>query len=236
MKSLIAALLFANAAFFAYAHFIGEPARRAVAADTPAPIPRLKLASEAGDLPARRCVSVGPFTEQAVAERAVLYLRSDRREPRLRTTQMDAAATYAVRLETPTLQQAARIAIRLRAAGVADVDVVPPETGATRASLAFGTYTQRERADARVAELRPYGVNPAITEQARSTTNWWIDVDRHDGDKPIDVAALQTAVPGTAGLATETCPDVGPPPAPARPALPVPGSPAGEPAGPAALG
>lgn len=228
MRFLVLALVFLNLAFLAFTKLIGEPAREPLPVDAGPPIPRLQLASEAGTQPvAPRCTSVGPFADQAVAERAVLWLRGDRREPRLRTTRRDAGTGYWVMVDAPTLQQAARVSMRLKAGGVADVEVLPPAADATRAVVSLGTFSDRAAADRRVADLRAYAVNPQVVEQPRTETLWWIDVDLGAAATPIDVSALERAVEGAQGLVGETCPVVGPsgnPPAGAAPAAPASGS------------
>jgi hypothetical protein len=224
VRALVLLLVFANLALLAWTQLIGEPSRRAAPPDPGAPIPRLQLASEAGAArPASRCTAIGPFADQAVAERAVLWLRGERREPRLRTTRRDAGAGYWVMIDTPSMQQAARVSMRLRAAGVADVEVLPPAADATRAVVSLGIYGDRTNADRRVEELRRYAVDPQVIEQPRSESTWWIDVDLVPGASPVDVGALERAVPGARGLVGETCPIAAPsdagavPPASAAP-------------------
>jgi hypothetical protein len=208
VRGLVLALLFLNLAFLAWVEFVGEPSRRPAAPDAGPPIPRLRLAAESGAVTsAPRCTSIGPFADQAIAERAVLWLRGERREPRLRSTRRDGGTGYWVMLDTPTLQQAARVSMRLRAAGVADVEVVPPAQEATRAVVSLGIYADRANADRRVDELRKYAVSPQVVEQPRTDTIWWIDVDV-GGAGPVDVGALERAVQGATGLVGETCPAV----------------------------
>jgi hypothetical protein len=233
MRALLLVLLFANLAVFAWTQLIGEPARRPVPADPGPSIPRLQLASEAGAArTASRCTAIGPFADQAVAERAVLWLRGERREPRLRTTRRDAGTGYWVMLDTPTMQQATRISMRLRAAGVADVEVLPPAAEATRAVVSLGMYGDRANADRRADELRRYAVEPQVIEQPRTESTWWIDVDVAAGASPVDVGALERAVQGARALVGETCPLVAP--TDPSPTMPSSTSPAVEPAAPSA--
>jgi hypothetical protein len=234
MRFVVLALVFLNIAFLAWTKLIGEPAREPLPVEAGPPIPRLQLASEAGTRPvAPRCTSVGPFADQAVAERAVLWLRGERREPRLRTTRRDAGTGYWVMVDTPTLQQAARVSMRLKAGGVADVEVLPPAADATRAVVSLGTFADRAAADRRVADLRAYAVNPQVVEQPRAETLWWIDVDLGAGATPIDVNALERAVEGARGLVGETCPAIAPG-TPSDGASSAPAAPAGTPPAPTA--
>jgi hypothetical protein len=223
VRGLVLALVFVNVAFLAWTRLVGEPMREPPPVDPGPAIPRLKLAAELGPGSSeRRCTSVGPFADQGVAERAVLWLRGEKREPRLRTTQKDAGTGYWVMIDAPTLQQAARVSMRLRAAGVADVDVLPPAADATRAVVSLGNFPDRAAADRRVGELRGYAVNPQIVEQPRTTSIWWIDVDLGTNSPPVDVGAIERAVEGAKGLVSETCPAIAPPgsPPPAAPATP----------------
>jgi hypothetical protein len=120
--------------------------------------------------------------------------------------------------------------MRLRAAGVADVEVLPPAAGATRAVVSLGIYGDRANAERRVEELRRYAVNAQVLEQPRADTAWWIDVDVAPGASPVDVGALERALAGAGALVGETCPAV----APATPAADAPGAaaPASAPAAP----
>jgi hypothetical protein len=226
VRALVLVLLFANLAVLAWTQLIGEPARRPVPAEPGPSIPRLQLASEGGVArAASRCTAIGPFADQAVAERAVLWLRGERREPRLRTTRRDAGVGYWVMIDTPTMQQAARVSLRLRAAGVADVEVLPPAAEATRAVVSLGVYGDRVNADRRADELRRYAVDPQVVEQPRTESTWWIDVDLPPGASPVDVGALERAVQDARGLVGETCPIVAPTdPGPAAPSSEVPGA------------
>jgi hypothetical protein len=226
---LILVLLFLNLAFYAWVQLIGEPSRQTVPAEPGPPIPRLQLASELqGRAPAARCTTIGPFADQAVAERAVLWLRGEKREPRLRTTSRDAGTGYWVMLDTPTMQQAARVSLRLRAAGVADVELLQPAADATRAVLSLGIYADRANAERRAAELQKYAIEPRIVEQPRQESAWWIDVDATAGARPLDVAALEKAVDGARNLTSQTCPAVTPaaPAATTAPATPADAEPA----------
>ncbi|MFO0449121.1 MAG: hypothetical protein ACK52I_10770 [Pseudomonadota bacterium] len=228
MKALVLALLFANLAFLAYVHFVGLPAREAAVPPPGPPIPRLQLAAEVPALGAGRCLSIGPFGAEADAQRALLWLRSSRLEPRLRSARREDGTAYWVSLETPTLQQATRVATRLRTAGVADVEVLPPAADAASAVVSLGLYSERERAERRLDELRAFAVAPTIAEQARAVVTWWIDVERPPGGRALDVKALVAAVPEARGSSVEDCPPVAPPTAaPAEaPAMPPVGTPA----------
>jgi hypothetical protein len=214
MRLLVLLLLFLNLSYFVWAQFIDDTDHTTPVPERNLEIPRLKLAAEvtapttAGAAPARgtRCVSVGPFKAQGGAERAVLWLRAMRLEPRVRNTENDAGTAFWVSASTPTLQQAASIGTRLRAQGVTDVEILPPTPGGTQAIVSLGIYTSRDRAEQRVAALRKFQIVATITEQGHRVPVWWVDVDLAAGSRPVDVAAMQANLGGSDALSLETCP------------------------------
>jgi hypothetical protein len=228
MRRVLLALLILNLAFFGYARFAAEPAPPPGAAEPPAPIPRLALLSELKAPPGPACLSVGPFADHAVAAQAAGWLRGGHHLARERSVEVDGPATYWVALTTKTLQEAARISMRLKAAGVSDVEVTPPGANQTAATVSLGIYSERERAERRVSDLRRLGVDAAVVEQQHKVTQWWLDVPQRVGDPPLDPGALHQAVPAAAGAAVEPCPEpapaTSPPPPAAVPDPPSPGS------------
>jgi hypothetical protein len=232
MRRVLLALLFLNIAFFGYAHFAAEQGAAPGAAEPSPPIPRLALLSELKAPPGPSCLSVGPFAEHAIAEQAGSWLRGAHHVSRERSVEVDGPATYWVSLTTKTLQQAAAISMRLKAAGVSDVEITPPGANQTEATVSLGVYSERERAEHRVTDLRRLGVNPSILQQQHKLTQWWLDVPQRAGDLPLDPGALHKALPAAAGAAIAPCP-VLPPPAggqPAAPTAPEPSSPGPAPA------
>jgi len=229
VRRVLVALVAANLAFFAYARLGGEPAPAPGAAEPAAPIPRLSLLSELKAPAGPSCLSVGPFAEHALAEQAGAWLRNAHHVSRDRSVEVTGPATYWVMLATKTLQQAARISMRLKAAAVGDVEVTPPGANQTEATVSFGVYSDRERADRRVTELRRLAVAATVVEQQHRITQWWLDIPQRPGDPPLDVGALHKAVPAAATTAVacpagpagapppETAPGGGPPAAPPTP-------------------
>ncbi len=205
MRRVLLLLALVNLAYFGYARFVAEPGAPPGAAETGAPVPRLALVSELKTPAGPSCLSIGPFAERAVAEQAGAWLRNGHHLSRERSAEADGPATYWVALTTKTLQQAARISMRLKAAGVSDIDVTPPASNQTDATVSLGLYSERERAEHRVSDLRRFGVDPAIVEQQHKVTQWWLDVTLRPGDPPLNAAALALAVTGAAGVTTLPC-------------------------------
>jgi hypothetical protein len=244
---VLLALLLVNLAYFGYARFVAEPGPAPGTAEPGPPVPRLALVSELKAPAGPSCLSVGPFAEHGVAEQAGTWLRNGHHLSHERSAEVDGPPTYWVALTTKTLQQAARISMRLKAAGISDIDVTPPASNQTEATVSLGLYSERERAERRVSDLRRFGVDPAIVEQQHKVTQWWLDVTLRPGDPPFNAAALIQAVSGAAGVATQPCAGAGQapketpatapappagtaPPAPAPKATPEPSSPGPAPA------
>jgi hypothetical protein len=206
MRTLFIALVFVNLAFFAYVQLIGGRADLPTTATNAGAVRRLALFGELAGASGLNCMSVGPFTEQLNAERAANALRTSRREPRLRTTQKQGATGFWVSLTTKTLQEAARVAMRLRAGGVTDVEIMPPEAGATEAVVSLGVYTDRERAQQRISDLKHYAIAPSIVEQPHSITSWWLDVDQQAGDPPLDAGTVVKTLAGASAVSVTSCP------------------------------
>jgi hypothetical protein len=211
MRILFVALVFANLAFFAYTQLIGRRGDGPATADPAGSVPRLALFGEFTGAQGLHCMSVGPFAEQLNAERAANALRTSRREPRLRAIQKDGGTGFWVSLTTNTLQQAARVAMRLRAAGVADVEIMPPEAGATEAVVSLGLYSDRERAQRRISDLKHYAIAPTVIEQPHTITSWWLDVDQQASDPPLDAGTLIKTLAGASAVSSTPCPDAAAP-------------------------
>jgi hypothetical protein len=223
MKAVFIALVFGNLAFFAYVQLIGGREEAPAPAASAGTVRRLALFGELAGAPGLRCMSVGPFTEQLNAERAANALRTSTREPRLRTTQAEGGTGFWVSLTTKTLQEAARVAMRLRTAGVTDVEIMPPEAGATEAVVSLGVYSDRERAQRRIGDLKHYAIAPSIVEQPHTITSWWLDVDQQASDPPLDAGTVVKTLVGASAVSVASCPATAapgstPPGAPSAPA------------------
>ena len=219
MKKALLALVFINAVFFGYVRLIANPEPLPPAPTKP--IPRLVLVGEsapAGPTQAKteqppdqsRCVSIGPVGDRAVADALKEWL-AVRYTPRERVVDSAGPTTYWVSLASKTMQEAARIAVRLRAAGVKDLEVLPPEGDRTAPTLSLGLFTDRARAERRVSDLRRFAVNPLIVEQSQSASAFWFDIDLAGTEPPPEAAAVTAAVTGSAGLHVGACPSAATP-------------------------
>ena len=203
MRSWFLALLLANLVLFAYWRFTRDQ-DEANGADAGPPVARLLRVGEPGSA-GPRCATIGPFGSQANAQRAAASLLATRHGSRQRSAEAPGPPSYWVMIQTKTLQDAAKIRLRLLAAGVTDVAVTPPESGATDAVVSLGVFSARDGAERRVADLRRYAVSPSIVEQPHTVTSWWLDVDFAASDPPPDVTALARLAGEPGALRATAC-------------------------------
>ena len=204
MRALLLTLLFINLAYFGYTRLGGDAGEAKEPADVGPPVPRLTLVGEGEQTPAR-CSTVGPFTTQAAAQRAAAWLLGSRYGSRLRSADAPGASSYWVAITTKTLQDATKIGLRLRAAGVTDLVIMPPEAGATDAIVSLGIYSERDHAEKRITDLRRYAVAPKVIEQPHTVTTWWLDVDIATGEAGPDVAGIAKSSGESGSLRTAAC-------------------------------
>jgi len=214
VRTLFLVLLFVNLAFFAYVRFVGGAGEAPVAVDEGAPVARLALLGETRPA-APRCESLGPFAEQAAAERAAAWLLTGQHVSRLRSAEIPGPTDYWVAITTQTVREANAIARRLRAVGVTDLKIMPPEAGASETTVSLGIYSDRAHAQRRMTELGRYAVNSVIIEQPHAVASWWLDLDLRPGEPVPDPAAAAKAAGDLSGLAVVDCPASGSAPSPA---------------------
>lgn len=197
MRLLLALLLFANIAWYAWTHWVVRPADEAATA--PATGPPLVLAREAPPAqPAARrsarasnnCMSLGPFTELTDAARASTLLREGKLRPRQRAGEGVVWKGYWVSLGgVPNRAAADGIIERLRRFGIGDAYAMPDDGDLITISL--GLFTERERALRRMDDVKALDLQPRVAERERMGTVYWIDVDVEPPAKLPDAAQLQ---------------------------------------------
>jgi len=205
VKHWIAGLLFANVAVYAYLHLVADAPVPPALASRPS---AMRLAGEPA-LPVPNappaCRSIGPLHDADVAQLVADWLKSANRSATQRSLEATAPSAYWVIATRKNSTLAARLVQQLRSAGIADVEVVPPDTpdGETRVSL--GVYADRARAERRILDLKGYALSTTIVEQPRRVMQWWLDVAREADGTFVDLAALVRAVPGAAGATLAPC-------------------------------
>lgn len=196
MRLLLALLVLANVAWFAWDHWVRVPDEEAVPESAAGP--KLVLAREAppaAPLPAvtprggSHCLSLGPFTDLTDAARASTLLRENDLRPRQRAGEGVVWKGYWVSLGgIPDRASADGIIERLRRFGIGDAYAMPGD--GKKITISIGLYSERERALRRMDEVQALGLEPAIADRERTGTVYWIDVDVEPPAQLPDAARL----------------------------------------------
>ena len=193
MRLLLALLVLANVAWYAWHHWVRLPAEAPVPAATEGP--RLVLAREAPPAPRAvaqvtgNCLSLGPFNDLTEAARASTLLREHELRPRQRAGEGVVWRGYWVSLGGIANRTAADAMIdRLRRFGVGDAYAMPGD--GSEITISLGLYSERERALRRMDDVKALGFEPSLAERERNGTVYWIDVDVEPPAELPDAASL----------------------------------------------
>lgn len=181
-------------------HDVQPPAVEPLGAQaTPAP------ATETAQLDALSCTSVGPFADLPQASQAQSALRGAGFQPRQRMEQGEIWAGYWVSVQGLGTRDAAEAALKtLSANGIADVYVMPGSDPPNVLSL--GVFSDYQRAQRRVDEVRAIGLTPRIDDRKRAGSVYWIDVDLMEPGQLIDSSIFQTDPGKITRLEMRACP------------------------------
>lgn len=211
------ALLLINLLYLAWAQWIDVPPP-----PPPNPIaalPRLKLASDlppdqrtapakmALETPAPQCVSVGPFTDPAIAAQAIEVLKAKNFAPQQRAAELPAVRRYWVYLDKLSSDAAVtRVLHRLERAGIDDAEAMPPETGGRRISL--GLFDVPDRAERRQKAVRSMGFKPVMTERMLPGMVYWLDLTLASNTVAVPLKEVSGLAPDGAGnpISVQSCP------------------------------
>lgn len=235
LKSSVAGLALLNILYFLWVHGIAEPPPAPVAR---APLPTLKLVSEAPPLPAAapgasglagtnggnpadaasaagspakaaRCISVGPFRDVAEAAHAAGTLRAAGYDPRQRVVDGDVWAGLWVYLPVPSSPAASeQMQAKLKAAGIDDALEMPGPVDGSVISL--GLFSEPKRAQARVAQAEALGFSPGLADRKRTGNVYWVDIDLKPSDGEVSPADLAGDRGRISRLETKECPVAAP--------------------------
>lgn len=218
VRVIVLALLLINLLYMAWAEWIDVPPP-----PQPNPIaalPRLKLASDvppdkraaapakmALETPAPQCVSVGPFTDAALAARAADVLKAKNFAPQQRAAELPAVRRYWVYLDNLSSDAAVtRVLHRLEHAGIDDAEAMPPQTGPRRISL--GLFDAADRAERRQKAVRSMGFKPVMTERMLPGTVYWLDLTLASNAVAVPLKEVSDLAPPGAGnpISVQACP------------------------------
>lgn len=219
VRVIFLALLLINLLYGAWAEWIDVPPP-----PEPNPIaalPRLKLASDlppdkapapakmALETPPPQCVSVGPFTDPAIAAQAVEVLKAKNFMPQQRAAELPAVRRYWVYLDKLSSEAAVtRVLHRLERTGIDDAEAMPPQTGDRRISL--GLFDTSDRAQRRLKAARSMGFKPVMTERMLPGTVYWLDLTLASNTVAVPLKEVSDLAPAGTGnpISVQSCPSV----------------------------
>ena len=232
MRVAVYVLLLANVLFFGWAHWIDVP-------PPPPPssiagLPKLTLVSElppdkrvalaaaeklALEKAAQVCVSVGPFDDPAVADRAAALLKAKNFEPEQRAAEDSAVRRFWVYLQGFSSDASEmRVLHRLERAGIDDAEAMPADAGGRKVSL--GLFTDKVRAERRARAVRTIGFNPAMSERLLPGTVYWLDLTLANSTVAVPLKEVSGLQPNgsSSPITLKPCPPAATPEQPQPPA------------------
>ena len=151
------------------------------------------------------CTSVGPFPDLPQASQAQAALRTAGFQPRQRMEQGEIWAGYWVSVQGLATREAADAALKTLAAnGIGDVYVMPGSDPPNVLSL--GVFSDYQRAQRRLDEVRAIGLTPRIDDRKRAGSVYWIDVDLQEPGQVVDSSIFQTDPGKITRLEMRACP------------------------------
>jgi hypothetical protein len=160
---------------------------------------------ETANLDANACTSIGPFVDLPQASKAQAALRAAGFQPRQRMEQGEIWAGYWVSVQDLATREAAEAALKTLAAnGISDVYLMPGSDPPNVLSL--GVFSDYQRAQRRVDEVRAIGLTPRIDDRKRAGSVYWLDVDLMEPGQLIDSSLFQTDPGKITRLEMRACP------------------------------
>ena len=197
MRAVFFLLLFANLAYLAWAEWIDVPQPPA-ANDVYAKLPRLKLVGETTGDPkqppsgharktalqrtpqATRCLSVGPFYDEAGAARGASFLRDKGLASRQRSEQGEVPKGFWVYIGgLKTERDVSQVLRILEQSHLEDARPMPDIGDDHRVSV--GLFSDRERAERRAQSVQKLGLQPEVAERTVPAPVVWLDTDLPPG-------------------------------------------------------
>lgn len=136
------------------------------------------------------CTSIGPFADLPQASQAQAALRAAGFQPRQRVAQGELWAGYWVSVQGLETREAAESALSmLTGSGIGDVYLMPGSDPPNVLSL--GVFSDYQRAQRRVEEVRALGLTARIEDRKRAGSVYWIDVDLQEPGQSLDSSIFQ---------------------------------------------
>ncbi len=151
------------------------------------------------------CTSIGPFPDLPQASQAQASLRAAGFRPQQRMEQGEIWAGYWVSVQGLATREAAEAALKtLTTNGINDVYLMPGSDPPNVLSL--GVFSDYQRAQRRLNEVRALGLTPHIDDRKRAGSVYWIDVELQEPGQIIDSSIFQTDPGKITRLEMRACP------------------------------
>ncbi|HTD11273.1 MAG TPA: SPOR domain-containing protein [Steroidobacteraceae bacterium] len=226
VRNVLFALLFANLAYFAWAHWVDAP-RPVVENAALAKLPRLKMRNEVvqpvpAPAPASAhktalqatgagsCVSIGPFGDIGSSARAAAVLKDKGFDPQQRAVAgetSDGFWVYVGGLKSD--KDVERVRQDLVFHGITDARAMT-DSGATGRRVSVGLFSERERAEKRAKQVQKLGLKAEVAERKLPVSVYWVDVTPPSERSSVPIDDLLAEGIGSK-VGVEACP---------RPAVP----------------
>jgi hypothetical protein len=226
------ALLFANLAYFAWAHWVDSP-RPVVENAAFAKLPKLKMRNEivepvaapvsgsahkvALHTPAApgSCVSIGPFADISSSARAAAVLKDKGFDPRQRAVAgetSDGFWVYVAGLKSDDQVETVRKDLVFH--GITDAHAMA-DAGAADRRVSVGLFSERDRADKRAKQVQKLGLKAEVAERKLQASVYWVDVTPPSENASVPIDDLLDEGGGSK-IGVQAC---SPPAAPVAPAV-----------------
>ena len=181
------------------------PQPEATVAATPAQTPTPPAEGAPTASGAAGCTSVGPFANWSEAAQAQAAMQTAGFSPRQRLEQGELWVGYWVSVQNFPNRDAAEDALQtLGNNGITDVYLMPGSDPANVLSL--GVFSDFQRAQRRVEEVRALGLQPQIDDRKRAGSVYWLDADLTEPGQAIDTSIFQTDPRKIMRLELRACP------------------------------
>jgi len=177
-KHVTIGLLAANVLFLAWVLMVAPPADPAArgassATSRPAEPAAPSPAVAAPPSPPPRCVSLGPFGDPAVTATVAQRLVAAGLAPATRDEKQQNRDGYWVVIESANQPAQRAMLAQIRGAGIQDAYAMPDDA---QFRVSLGIYSDRGRAEQRVATLRPLRLSARVEEHFQERAVQWLDV------------------------------------------------------------
>ena len=182
LRILVILLLLANIAWLGWTQWRVEPDPQVqpTPATVPAPAdaPTLVLLSERPD-PPPKCLTIGPFRDQAEAQRVSDRLDDYARRQQTRTTQATEDRGWWVYLPADESRSVAAQNMRdLRQAGFEEAYLI--NTGEFRNAVSLGLFGSEANARSLFNQVTSAGFQPVIGGRTETVAHYWVDYEPDD--------------------------------------------------------